>query len=278
MPRPISATKNPLTVRTNPRSGRIGIHSLALEGMLEGSVYIGEPLPGNQYRLFLMTSGFGINAKLVGTFHPDPRTGQLTAHFEDLPQVPFDEFQIHLFASDRGLMATPTSCSVYPARSRPSCRGIRPCQPSTPGSTSGWKPVPRAAPAPGRCGPSTRPLKPGPPTRAPAPLSSFTLKLNREDGDQFLGNLNFTMPPGLTANLHGVTYCPEADIAAAANTAGKVEQAQPSCPSALKSAPPMSPPGPDHTPFTPSARSIWPDRFRERPESGRRHPGAGRSL
>jgi len=38
------------------------------------------------------------------------------------------------------------------------------------------------------------------------------------------------MPPGLTANLHGVTYCPEADIAAAANTVGKVEQANPSCP------------------------------------------------
>ncbi len=42
-------------------------------------------------------------------------------------------------------------------------------------------------------------------------FSSFTLKLNREDGDQFLGKLNFTMPPGLTANLHGITYCPEAD-------------------------------------------------------------------
>ena len=38
------------------------------------------------------------------------------------------------------------------------------------------------------------------------------------------------MPPGLTANLHGVTYCPEADILAAAQTLGKVEQAEPSCP------------------------------------------------
>ena len=40
------------------------------------------------------------------------------------------------------------------------------------------------------------------------------------------GTLNFTMPPGLTANLHGITYCPEADIAAAANTLGRVEQAE----------------------------------------------------
>ena len=60
--------------------------------------------------------------------------------------------------------------------------------------------------------------------------SSFTLLLSREDGDQYLGHLNFTMPPGLTANLQGVTYCPEADIAAAASTAGRTEQADPSCP------------------------------------------------
>jgi hypothetical protein len=38
------------------------------------------------------------------------------------------------------------------------------------------------------------------------------------------------MPPGLTANLHGITYCPEAKIAEAAQTLGKVEQANPSCP------------------------------------------------
>ena len=64
-------------------------------------------------------------------------------------------------------------------------------------------------------------------------FSSFTLKLDREDGDQFLGKLNFTMPPGLTANLHGITYCPEADIAAAAATAGRAEQIAPSCPGKL---------------------------------------------
>ena len=40
-------------------------------------------------------------------------TGQLTAYFENLPQVPFEDFQLHLFASDRGLMATPTRCTVY---------------------------------------------------------------------------------------------------------------------------------------------------------------------
>ena len=34
-------------------------------------------------------------------------------------------------------------------------------------------------------------------------FSSFTLKLDRDDGDQFLGDLNFRMPPGFTGSLRG---------------------------------------------------------------------------
>ena len=30
-----------------------------------GSLYIGEPKPGNQYRVFMIFDGFGIHAKLV---------------------------------------------------------------------------------------------------------------------------------------------------------------------------------------------------------------------
>ena len=78
-----------------------------------------------------------------------------------------------------------------------------------------------AAECPGQIRPFNPTLEAGTSTPTAGAFSSFTLKLNREDGDQYLGKLNFTMPPGLTANLHGVTYCPEADIAAAADTAGQ---------------------------------------------------------
>ena len=63
--------------------------------------------------LFLILSGFGLNAKLVGSVHPDPQTGQLTVVFEELPQVPFETIDVHLFASNRGLMATPNACTLY---------------------------------------------------------------------------------------------------------------------------------------------------------------------
>ena len=61
-------------------------------------------------------------------------------------------------------------------------------------------------------------------------FSDFHLKLDRDDGDQFLGDLNFTMPPGLTGSLRGLTYCSDAAIAAAAANQGRAEQASPSCP------------------------------------------------
>jgi hypothetical protein len=63
-------------------------------------------------------------------------------------------------------------------------------------------------------------------------FSSFTLKLSREDGNQYLGDLNFTMPPGLTGSLRGIQYCPEAAIAGASSKSGRAEIASPSCPAA----------------------------------------------
>jgi hypothetical protein len=215
-----------------PDSSKVGyfrVGSSTLSGPLEGSVYIGEPQPGNQYRLFETASGFGINAKLVASIKPDPATGRLTAYFEDLPQVPFEDFQLHLFSGERALMATPTTCTVYKVTA-----DFFPWDESLPDQRSsqvfGLKSGPHGAECPGQVRPFRPSLEAGMSKPDAGAFSSFTLKLNREDGDQFLGKLNFTMPPGLTANLHGITYCPEAAIAVAANTLGKVEQSDPSCP------------------------------------------------
>ena len=64
-----------------PDSSKIGTFSIgtpALDGPLLGSVYIGDPKPGDQYRLILAADGFGVHVKLVGSIKPDPATGQLT--------------------------------------------------------------------------------------------------------------------------------------------------------------------------------------------------------
>jgi hypothetical protein len=209
--------------------GNFDIESPALDGPLKGSLYFGEPKPGNQYRVFMIASGFGINAKIVADVHPDPQTGRLTMSVTDLPQVPFEGFNLHAFASDRALAATPTHCAIYHADSTfiPWNSQLAP-QTSQPFISVDSGPHGSACPG------VTRSFKPtlvaGMSNPVAGNFSNFTLRLDREDGDQFLGDLNFTLPPGLSGYLRGIGYCPEASIAAAKEKLGRAELAGPSCP------------------------------------------------
>jgi hypothetical protein len=213
----------------NSKIGTVEVHTPALEGPLDGSLYIGKPLPGNQYRVFMVFDGFGIHAKLVAEVHPDPQTGQITMSVKDIPQVPFEEFDMHLFASDRGLMATPTQCSVYDTDSvfEPWNASLA-SQHSAPflNVANG----PNGRPCPGQVRPFSPRLVAGTSNALAGKFSSFILKLDRDDGDQFLSDVNFRMPPGFTGSLRGITYCPEPSILVAAQKLGRVEQQVPSCP------------------------------------------------
>ena len=156
-------------------------------------------------------------------------TGQVTAYFEDLPQAPFDDFQLHLFASDRGLMATPTQCTIYTTTAH-----FFPWNATLADQTSsqifGLDSGPNGTECPGQVRPFNPSLVAGTSNPVAGAFSSFTLKLDRDDGDQFLGDLNFTMPPGFTGDLRGISYCPEASIAHAAQNPGRTEQAIPQLP------------------------------------------------
>ena len=213
----------------NSKIGTFELHTPALPGALTGSLYIGEPQPGNQYRIVMVAEGFGVHAKLVASVHPDPQTGRVTMSVNDLPQVPFDEFDLHLFASDRALMATPTQCGVYIADSvfTPWNAALSP-QVSSP--IISIDEGPNGRPCPGQQRPFNPSLVAGSSNPIAGDFTDFRLKLGRDDGDQFLGDLNFRMPPGLTASLRGLGYCPESAIAAAAQNTGRAEQASSSCP------------------------------------------------
>jgi hypothetical protein len=214
----------------NAKIGTFGLHTDSLEGTLEGSIYIGEPKPENQYRLFLIANGFGLHVKLEGIVHPDPSTGQITVRVEHLPQVSFDRVEIHLFASDRGLMATPTDCRLYPVSAQ-----FFPWNTSLADQTStqffSLDSGPHGSECPGQVRPFHPRLAAGTSNATAGAFSDFHLKLDRDDGDQFLRDVNFTMPPGFTGDLRGIAYCPEAAIAAAAQRPGAAELASPSCPS-----------------------------------------------
>jgi hypothetical protein len=220
------------TVSQCPDSSKVGnfiIESESLPGPLTGSLYFGEPVPGNQYRVYMFADGFGIHVKLIGKLLPDPQTGRLTTEFTELPQLPFEKFKMSLFASDRGVFATPINCSVHTIDT-----DLSPWNPTSPDQNSLFGldigEGPNGTPCPGQVRPFDPRLNAGTSNSKAGGFSSFTLRLDREDGDQYLGDLNFTMPPGLTGSLRGITYCPEAAIAAAETRSGRAELAAPSCP------------------------------------------------
>jgi hypothetical protein len=213
--------------------GTLRLETALLPGPLPGYIYLGKPLPGNRYRIFLTADGFNVHVKLAGRIVPDPTTGQLRVIFDDLPETPFQKFSLHIFGSERGVLATPTKCGTY---------GI--VTTFTPWDTVLGEQTsktffevdegPNGSPCPG----ASRPFNPGfeaaSTGNSAGSHSPFALRLSREDGDQFLSALSVKTPPGFAATLKGIPYCPEAAIATLATSAytGIAEQLSPSCPAA----------------------------------------------
>jgi hypothetical protein len=126
-------------------------------------------------------------------------------------------------------MATPIRCGVYEIEGR-----FFPWNETLPDQNSqqnfGLSEGPHGAACPGQLRPFHPRLEAGTSNPIAGGFSDFHLKLDRDDGDQFLGDLTFKMPPGFTGDLRGITYCPEAAIVASADKLGRAEQASPSCP------------------------------------------------
>ncbi len=221
-------SEGPAECPDNAKIGTFRIGSPTLNGRLQGSVYhrrtqARKPVPPLPDRLGLRHER---QAGRLGQAQSRNRPGD-RRFFENLPQLPFEDFQLHLFAGERALMATPIACTIYTVSAH-----FFPWDAALPDAHSsqvfGLESGPHGTQCPGQIRPFEPSLDAGTANPPAGAFSSFTLNLNREDGDQYLGKLNFTMPPGLTANLHGVTYCPEADIEAAprhprAHRAGRTE-------------------------------------------------------
>jgi hypothetical protein len=211
--------------------GSLTIDSSALPGPIPGFIYLGKPLPGNRYRVFLVADGFATHVKLAGTVTADPVTGQLTVTFTELPQSPLTAFNMHFFGSERGLLATPTECGTYPVEST-----FEPWDDALGSQRSTQYFTLTTGPHGAQCPGAIRPFEPGfhaaSSSHAPGSHAPFSLELTRADGQQDLAGLTVATPPGFLATLAGVTYCPEAAIAHAADvhSPGLTELENPSCP------------------------------------------------
>ena len=227
-------TREEASCPEHAKVGNLSLTSSALPGPIPGNIYLGEPRPGDRYRLILTADGYATHVKLTGSIKADPRTGQLVTSFVDLPQTPFSEFQMHFFGSERGLLATPDQCGTYPVKTTfVPWNSVLPDQDSTQffQLTSG----PGGSPCPARPRPFAPGFKAASKSAGSGLHSPFSLEVTRPDGNQILDKLSLNAPPGFSATLKGVASCSDATLAAiAASGSGAAELASPGCPAASR--------------------------------------------
>jgi hypothetical protein len=228
-------SKEPANCPDDSRIGSVEVETPVFPKPLKGSVYVMSPHDnpfGSLLGIYLAIEGKGLVIKQAGKVITNPKTGQLHATFDQVPQLPFENFHLDFDSGAYGILRTPAACGDYATTST-----LTPwSSPETP-SVADEDPYAIAkSPSSGSCAAkeSARPNSPsfqaGTVSAIAGAYSPFVFKLSRNDGTQQLNGIDAVLPQGLLAKLAGTTYCSDAALAAAAKKDGKAEQVSPSCP------------------------------------------------
>jgi hypothetical protein len=190
--------------------GGVSIDTPVLPSPLTGSVFLGQPLPDDPYRLFVEAHGFGLSIRLIGSVHPDPQTGRITATFTNTPQVPFEHFTLTFHGGPNATLATPLACGTATTTGALTPYS-RPATPTT--RTSAF--TVDADNAGGACPPTPFNLGFAAGTQNPhaGAFSPFTVTVTRADRQNLLSRLSIRQPPGMLGVLASVPLCGAADAA-----------------------------------------------------------------
>ena len=60
--------------------------------------------------MFVLASGDNATVRLFGRVQPDPVTGQITAMFDNNPELPFSDFELKLFGGPGASLVNPATC------------------------------------------------------------------------------------------------------------------------------------------------------------------------
>jgi len=227
------------TAPSCPESSKIGSVELTtplLSQQLEGSVYVAEPGDnpfGSLLALYIVAKGPGIFVKLPGEVKTDADTGQLQAVFDDNPQLPFSELDLHLKSGPRAPLLTPDACGRFATEAGLNSWS-RPDEASPTTDSFEVTSGPNGSPCPSHPAGFDPKLSAGVLNSVAGDFSPFALKLSRDDGTQRLASLQVSPPRGLLASLRDLPYCPDAVLTAipGGKGTGAVQFASPSCPSA----------------------------------------------
>jgi hypothetical protein len=219
--------------------GTVEVETPVLVGgeKLSGAVYIAKPFDNpfdSLLGLYIVVKDpqLGVIVKLAGHIEPNPVTGQLVTTVDEDPQVPFSRFTLKLRQGATSPLVSPSTCGTYTAEG-----ALTPWSaPLTPVSVNssfqiesgiGGGPCPAGGVPPFHPG-----LVAGTVNNSAGSYTPMSIHITRNDGEQEITRFSSILPAGLTANLSGIPFCPDANIEAAKHVSGAQEETEPSCPAA----------------------------------------------
>jgi hypothetical protein len=229
---------------TDSKLGTLDLQTPLLKEGISGSVYLAQQddprttTPGAEnpfdtdvaLYLVLRNSVRGILVKKPLKVIPDPKTGQLVATLEGIPQLPFSHFNFHFKEGERSALITPAACGKYTTVAK-----FYPySDPTNPKTVTSDFEITRGVeggPCPTGGLPPFKPyFEAGSLNNNAKSYSPFNMRLLRKDGEQDMTKFSAILPPGVLGKLAGVSKCSDAAINAAKAKTGKEEKADPSCP------------------------------------------------
>jgi uncharacterized repeat protein (TIGR01451 family) len=203
---------------TRSQIGTVKIVTPVLSSTLEGQIFLGKPdcepctagdaQEGRLIRLLLQAQGSGVTVKLEGSATIDQQTGQLTATFDESPQLPFEQLKLTLDGGANAPLANGSACGVPLAASSQLTpySSETPAEPvSEPFELSGC-PTPRFDPS----------FLAGTTNDQAGAFSPLNVTVSRTDQDEDLERIAVRLPPGLLGMLSKIQLCGEAQAQAGA--------------------------------------------------------------
>ncbi len=191
--------------------GTVAIRTPLLTHALEGAVYLAaqnaNPFNSLVAMYIVAKDPFsGVLVKLPGVVKLDESTGRIVATFENTPELPFEELELHFFGGERAPLGTPALCGSYETEAAfTPWSGNETTHPtSTFEIASGPSGKPCSDPLPFK-----PELTAGTTSIQAGGFTPFTMTMSREDGNQNLKAIQLKMPLGMSGTLSSVKLCGE---------------------------------------------------------------------
>jgi hypothetical protein len=137
--------------------------------------------------------------------------GQIVTTFQNNPQLPFEDAELHFFGGERAPLATPSRCGAYTTNAsfEPWTNTATIHEDLHASSTFEITSGPNHTACPGTSLPFKPSLTGGALNVNAGAFSPFTATFSRQSGEQNMQSIEVHLPPGLSGILAGVELCPE---------------------------------------------------------------------